>query len=274
MIEKLGIIDFRNIIRAIREFFGIDFSDYALTSFKRRLERVIQLYNLNGANELIIKLKDEPDFFEIFLKDISVEDTEMFRDPTMWRELREIVIPKFFTKPEFRIWMPSVTTGEEVFSLAIILREMGIQDDTKVIVTSLSKLNLETVKAGLYDMKKMEMNLANYKRAKTNSQLNDYFEVVNNKAQLDVTLLKNFEFVHHNLLEDKPPARIKMIIYRNKIIYFNLPLQNRILDIMYNGLMPGGIFVIGVKESIENFIADRKFILINDVENIHKKALV
>ena len=273
MIDRLGIIDFRNIIRAVRETRGIDFSDYALTSFKRRLERIIQLHSLNGANELIAKIKEEQDFFEVFLKDISVEDTEMFRDPSLWRELQENIFPKIITRIDFRIWLPTVTSGEELYSLAIILKELSLLEKVKIIATSISCRNIEFIKNGVYDLKKMEVNIANYNRLKGQYKLSDYYTVNNNKAYLDTSLLKDVEFLQHNISEDKAPSKIQFILYRDKMVYFNLPMQNRISDILYNCLMPGGHFVVGVKESLESYNSDKKFIEVNKTENIYKKAV-
>ncbi len=273
MTERLGIIDFRNIIRTIKETYDVDFSDYALTSFKRRLEKVVRVHNMNNADELIERLKEDKSFFSVFLQDISVEDTEMFRDPSLWRELRDVILPKLVVNENFKIWLPSCTSGEELFTLMIILRELAVQHKVRVVASSLSTLNLEFVQQGIYDLKKMEVNTANYKRYKGRLQLSDYYEIKNNKANLDLDLIKDVEFIEHDLLKDKPPSGVKMIVYRNKLIYFNLPLQNRVIKLLYDALHPAGYFIIGIKETIESFNSDNKFIPLNENENIFKRSI-
>jgi len=269
--DKIGIIDFRNIIKVIQEVYNIDFSDYALTSLKRRLEKVMTINCFNTVDEMLMKLKDSSDFFENFLFDISVEDTEMFRDPSFWRELKDVILPKTINGTEYSIWMPDLTSGEELFSLAIVLQEMEIFHNTKIIATSMSQKNLDTIKSGVLDSKKMEINIANYKRMKSKDNMQSYFVETNGKVEIDLKLIENVHFEKINMLTDKLPTKVKLILYRNKLIYFNQPLQSRVLSLLHQALVPGGHFVIGIKETLDIFNTEKKFLQVDESENIFKK---
>lgn len=274
MIDRLGIIDFRNIIRAIHETYDIDFSDYALTSFKRRLETVLHNNNLNNADELITKIKEDQKFFEIFLNDIAVDDTEMFRDPSLWKDLRDNWMPKIIKDDDFKIWFPDITSGEELYSLIIVLKEILLLDKVKIIATGISRKKMEIAQKGVFEQKQMEINIANYKRMNGLFELTKYFSTKNNKIHMDTSLLNGVTFLQHNFFKDKPPTKIKLIIYRNKMIYFNLPLQNKVLNVLHEILMPGGYLIIGVKESLNGFNNEsKKFVAINEAERIYKKVI-
>ncbi len=272
MSDKLGIIDFRNIIRAIDEVHEIDFSNHALTSFKHRLEKIMHKNNFSHADELISNIRLDKDFFEDFIFDISVTETEMFRDPSLWRVLRDEIFSEFSAHNKNTIWLPEATSGEDLYSLLILLHEIGVIDYVKIIVTSLGKRNIEFIKKGEYDIKKMEINDANYKRFKGYKNLKDYYTVVGNKAQMDKNLIKNTTFLCDDLLKNTVESRVNVIMFRNKMIYYNLPLQTKVLDIMHNVLVSGGILCIGIMETLEGYKTERNYNLINTNENILKKT--
>jgi len=271
---SLGIVDFRNIINAINNKYRIDFSDYALTSLKRRIERVLRINGFNNPEELIEKLNSESDFLDIFLHDISVEETEMFRDPFLWKYIKDELFQKIISETGTKIWMPMVTSGEELFTLLIVLKEENMLHDIKVQATSNSVKILDDIKTGFLDLKKMEVNIANYRRYKGRGQLEEYYQVFENRAQFDVSLLGNVEFVKHNLNTDKAPSRIKMILFRNQLIYFNQVLHSRTVNMLYESLLPGGYLVIGAKETLDLTGSDRRFVLINKQENVFKKSSI
>lgn len=273
MADRLGIIDIRNIIRTVVDNYDIDLGDYALTSLRRRLEKTMRVNNMGNADDLCIALKQNEDFFHTFLFDLVVEETEMFRDPALWRELKDSIIP-VNNADKFKIWIPEIATGEELYSLCITLSEMEILDKVEIVGTTFSPKNIEFVKEGLFDNKKMETNIANYNRTKAQKQLENYYKVKGNKAQMDVELIKNVKLYSINIFTDKTPNKVNLLIYRNKMIYFNLPLQTRCLDLLHGSLQIGGFLVIGIKESLESYNSDRKFLLLNESENIYKKIIV
>ncbi len=271
MNEKLGIVEFRNIVNAIHELHEIDFTDYALTSLKRRVETFISENRIAYPFELIEKFKTDPAFFEKFLKEISVKDTEFFRDPTLWKALKDAIFQKILeTNSSLRIWMPGSNSGEELYSLTIVLKEVGLLETSYITHSNICKKNTEFIKTGAYDIKKFEAYKANYTRWGGKYKLSDYYISNNNKAYMDATLLGNVEFIKYIPLKDKAPTDFNLIICRNTMLYFNKTLQNQYLEILYNSLSPGGFLVIGVKESLSEVWYSR-FLLIDKEEKIYRK---
>ncbi len=270
--NKLGIIDYRNIIKTVRSTYSIDFNDFAMTSFKRKLEQIIIKNKLGDADGLINKIKIDENFKKIFLNEISIDDTEMFRDPSLWREMK-FILNKEKNRQSFKIWFPEVSSGEELYSFLILLKEIDLLDKVKVLVTSFSDKNIEFIKKGVFDIKKMEVNNANYLRYSLSGNLMNFYSKNNNKAYMDLSLLKNTDFKNYVSFKGDLISNFHMIFFRNKMIYFNKTLQMKMLRIITNSLYLGGYFVIGIKEKFDNFSAISKFNVLNRYENIYKKII-
>lgn len=269
MIEEIGIIDARKIINVIKENYNIDFSNYALTSLKRRFLFAWQNSGAKSVDDLLIKLSSRT-FFESFLYNICVDVTEMFRDPGVWRELKSIILSNL-EGSTFKIWFPNCSSGEELYSIAIMLREMGVEDKVQIYATNQSCKKNEFVQAGVYAVKREDVNSANYERTHGEKELSEYLDEKNNKIQMDTTLLKNVEFICAKSIQEKAPKGVKLIIYRNSLIYFNKSLQNEVIDTFYDALLPNGYLCIGIKESLNSIGADKKFRTVNEVERIFQK---
>ena len=271
---ELGIVDTRNIIKVLDDVYSIDFKNHALTFFKRRVENFIKLNSLRDADGFIQKVEKDRDFFELFLKEVCVETTEMFRDPSLWRLLREDILPKnIYNTPNFKIWLPEVSSGEELYSLAIILKKLNLQDNVQIIVSSISELYLERIKTGFFDPKKIETNDANYSRIFTDGQLSEYYTIKDDKAFWNISLIENVKLTKQNIIFDDYPKGTKLILFRNQMIYYNQILQERFMKIMYNSLVPGGHLLIGNNERIDYWNSDKDYILVSDTESIYKKKL-
>ena len=271
---ELGIVDTRNIIKTLQNVYNYDFKNYALTFFKRRVERVIQTHNLKGADGFIRKIETEKEFFEVFLQEICVDTTEMFRDPSLWRVFKDEMVPQLVNKtPNFKIWIPEVSSGEELFSIAIMLRKLDLLKNVQLIASSISELNFENIKKGYFDPKKIETNDTNFKRIFKESDLSDFYTYQNENAQWDTSLIENTKFIKQNIIFDDYPKGIKFILFRNHMIYFNQILQERFIKIMYNSLIPGGHLIIGNNEKIDYWNSDKDYTLISKSESIYKKKL-
>jgi chemotaxis protein methyltransferase CheR len=270
--DKIGIVEFRNIVAAIQESYEIDLRDFALTSLKRRIEKVLKVFNYKSADQLISKIQNDPSFVESFLHTISVSETEMFRDPSFWNEFKDKVIPKLLSVKNNNIWIPCATTGEEFYTLQMILHELGIQDKFKVTISGISQENLDFIKKGEYDLKKSELNEANYKRYSVNRDFKDYAKLTGRKVIMDSGLRKNASFVKHNIFKDSAPTDACLILYRNKILYFNQTLQNKVLRILDRAICGGGFLIIGVKESFDTSVTTGKYSRYSKNEKIFKKA--
>lgn len=268
---SIEINDYRNIINTLNEAHGLDMSNFAMTSLKRRIEKAIADNNFRGADELIERIKTDKDFKDIFLNSISVDETEMFRDPSMWREIRDKVLPKITGSGQTRIWIACSTSGDELYSLCILLREAGAGEHAQIIATSISEKNIRFIKKRIYELKKFETNDANYVRFNPDGNLRDYYTVTGSKIVMDQNLLSNVEFLAHNIFTDDPPGNIKLILYRNKMIYFNRSLSGKALSMLDRSLLQGGFLVIGVKEFFDHTAVSGKYVIFNKAESIYKK---
>ena len=162
--KEITINEIKRLISFIKNTYRFDFSSYALSSFKRRLERILALYTLPSIDSLTIKLQQNPEFFEEFLREITVNTTEMFRAPGFWRKLRDDILPVLAGYPSIRIWSSACSSGEEVYSLAIVLKEAGLLHKAKILATDINEKVLRKGMNGIYWNKNVESNENNYLR--------------------------------------------------------------------------------------------------------------
>jgi chemotaxis protein methyltransferase CheR len=270
--QDIEISDLRRITELVKEQYRYDFTNYAMSSFRRRILRIMELYKFGSADLLIKRLKDDKSFFDEFIAEITVNVTEMFRDPPFWRELRDNVIPNILLNHNtISIWHAGCSSGEEVFSMAILLKEMGILDKAKIIATDIDKVILEKAKKGHYSMKNMELNEKNYIRFEGKNNFKDYFKEENGKAVMDKSLIQNVSFREHDLVQGVVFNKFDLILCRNVMIYFNQNLQNEVLKKHHESLFKYGYLVIGSKESLIWCEIANKFIVVNNEEKIYKK---
>jgi len=271
---ELGIVDIREIVRLINSMYGFDFSNYSLTSFKYRLEKVIAKNNLSSPESLYRKLSDEPDFFDKFMHQISVPSTEMFRDPSLWRWLRESYFPLLEEKQlfNFKIWLPHCVSGCELYSLAILLKELNILDKIKIFATTYSNESIDYIKSGEYPLKKIEISSENYKRYQGEFDLSDYYTQEQYAVKRDTSLIKNVEFIKDDINYFRAPRNVKLIMMRNVCIYFNPGFQELIHQRMYESLSAAGNFIIGSKENIKTKgNSTALFELVEENESVYKR---
>lgn len=273
---ELGIVDIREIIRTIHAVYNYDFSNYALTSLKQRFERLMGIYALSSAENLIRKINQEPAFLDTLLYEIAVPSTEMFRDPSLWRWLREECFPAVQEKNtgNFKIWLPACVSGGELFSLAILLSEMGLSAKVQIIATYTSDKIAELLKSGRYDLKKLEVSQENYKRFNGSKDLSSYYKTDKSHIIRDLSLIANVEFRKISIGFDNAPQNIKLILFRNSLIYFNPAQQDRILQLLHASLSVSGHLVLGIRERISGINSSREFELINDAESVYRKRML
>ncbi len=273
---EIGIVETRNVIKALLDTYGYDFRDFALTSFKRRLEDVIAKNGLKDSDGLINKLTRNKDFFEFFLKDITPETTEMFRDPSLWRSLREEIIPTIVKNTtKLKIWVAAFDSGEELYSLCILLKEMNMLDMFEIYASTISDEVTKKIKSGRLDIKQLEVNEANYDRSNGTLHYANYHTTANNTGVLliDTSLVENVKFIKQDTLYSNAPSGIRLVLFRNQLIYFNQLLQDKALKAIYDSIAPGGYLVLGAKETLENTNSNDKFTVVNDTEQIYKKKV-
>jgi chemotaxis protein methyltransferase CheR len=270
---ELGIVDIREIIRTIKLHYNYDFADYALTSFKQRLERVMIRNNIDSPEKMITKLQKESGFFNTFLSDIAVPSTELFRDPSLWRWLREVYFPSVIEKTigKFKIWLPYCVSGGELYSLTILLSEMDMLDKVYIVATCISDILIDKISEGCYDPKKIDVSVENYKRFNGSRDLSTYFKTDQGCVLSATSLIRNVEFRKLTINFDNAPVNNKLILFRNNLIYYNPTMQERVLQILHETLSGSGHLILGIREKIVNSNTNRDFEVINEAESVYRK---
>jgi chemotaxis protein methyltransferase CheR len=269
--QDIDIADLKRISELIYQKYNYDFRNYAMSSFKRRVLRILELKKFT-VDSLIKKLNEAPLFIHEFLDELTVNVTEMFRDPSFWRVMREEIIPAILLNhKQFKIWHAGCSSGEEVLSMAIMLKEMGILGDVQIFATDLDTNILERAKTATYSNKNMELNEKNYIRFQGAGSLKDYYREENGVAVFNKDLLANVTFRKHDLVLGEPFNKFDLILCRNVMIYFNQALQNEVLKKFHQSLFKYGYLAIGSKESLIWCDYANRFIVVNSEEKINKK---
>jgi chemotaxis protein methyltransferase CheR len=271
VVQDIDIADLKKITELVQGKYGYDFRNYAMSSFKRRMLRILELKNLT-IESLLKKLNDQPSFIEEFLDELTVNVTEMFRDPGFWRIMRDEIIPGILLNHKtFKIWHAGCSSGEEVLSMAILLKEMGIHQDVQLFASDLDVNILEKAKAASYPIKNMELNEKNYIRYEGKKSLKEYYKEENGKAVFDKELMQNVSFRKHDLVKGEIFNKFDLVLCRNVMIYFNQSLQNEVLKKFHESLFKYGYLAIGSKESLIWCDVASKFLVVNNEEKVYKK---
>ncbi|MCH8347282.1 MAG: protein-glutamate O-methyltransferase CheR [Proteobacteria bacterium] len=229
--------------------YGFDFREYSRSSLKRRVNNLLGLERLATVSELQSKVLHDTRFMERFLLNLSISVTSMFRNPEMYLAFREKVVPLLKTYPSLRIWHAGCATGEEVYSMAILLKEEGLEKKTRIYATDFNEDVLKKAKAGIYPMSQMKEYTSNYIRAGGKASFSEYYSARYDNVILDPKLRKNIVFSKHNLATDSSFNEFNVIFCRNVMIYFNETLQERVHKLFHDSMCRFGILVLGNKES-------------------------
>ncbi|MBS7563385.1 protein-glutamate O-methyltransferase CheR [Mucilaginibacter sp. Bleaf8] len=268
--EGITVVQLDELINLIKKIHGFDFSGYSKASFKRRLARVMQLKKLNFV-DLKYMLVNEPDFFQYFLEEITVNVTEMFRDPLFYKALNQQVLPYLSTFQHIKIWSAGCSTGEEVYSLAILLQEAGLRKKSFIYGTDVNTEVLREAKRGIYSLRKIKSYAENYQYSGLPGTITDHFTMLYDAATIHAELRQNTLFSVHNLISDSVFNEFQLISCRNVFIYFDSELQEKILDLFYRSLCPLGFLCLGSKEAIRSDSFRKRFKVISSKENIYQK---
>jgi len=243
-------IEIALLLEAIHLKYGYDFRGYSKSSLKRRIKRRLSLSDLKSICEMQHKLLYEKDFFETILLDFSINVTEMFRDPSFYRTIRKVIIPELKRLPFIRIWHAGCSTGEEVYSMAILLKEEGIYKKTRIYATDFNEQVIKKAKEGIYPIDRMKDYTTNYLKGGGRTSFADYYTAKYEFALMDKSLKEHIVFTDHNLVTDGVFGEMDIIFCRNVLIYFNRELQNRVFNLFRNSLRDGGFLCLGSKESV------------------------
>jgi chemotaxis protein methyltransferase CheR len=258
------------LIDLVKKVHGFDFSGYTKASLKRRIVRIMQLKKLEFYDLKHILVNDQP-FFQDFLEEITVNVTEMFRDPLFYKALNLQVIPYLSTYQHAKIWCAGCSTGEEVYSLAILLREAGLARKSFIYGTDINTEVLKEARKGIYSLRNIKSYAENYQYTGLKGSISDNFTILYDAASIHNELKQNTLFSVHNLVSDDVFNEFQLISCRNVFIYFETALQERILELFYKSLCPLGYLCLGSKETIRSDVFKKKFKVINQKENIYQK---
>ncbi len=243
-------IEIQLLLQAAYLKYGYDFRRYAGALVRRRLLRRLSLSGLKSISEMQNRLLHDRSFFEALLSDLSINVTEMFRDPSFYRALRDKVIPALKGHPFIKIWHAGCSTGEEVYSMAILLKEEGMLEKTQIYGTDFSHQVIQKAKEGIYPIDRMKEYGSNYRESGGSGSLSDYYTARYDYAVMDRSLKTNVILADHNLVTDGVFGEINLILCRNVLIYFNRDLQDRVFGLFRDSLCAGGFLCLGPKESV------------------------
>lgn len=248
--RSLQSIEVELLLTGMAERYGYDFRNYARASLTRRIRRAVQIERLPSISALLERLLHDPDAAMRFVTALSVHTTAMFRDVEVYRALRNDVIPMLRTYPFVRIWHVGCSSGEEVYSLAILLEETGLYERCRIYATDLSDAILERARQGVFPLRSMREYTQAYQRAGGTHDFSSYYVTDNEHAVFRQSLRRNVVFSQHNLVCDSAFNEFQLIMCRNVLLYFDETLRARAHDLFHHSLSSFGILVLGKKEAM------------------------
>ena len=256
---KIGLSEVDELILLINDYSGYDFSDYSMPSLNRRFQRYIDLNKISDFKQLLQDLMNDSSMLNNLIEEVTVNVTEMFRDPSFFAAIRSELVPQLNKLPLIKIWHAGCSTGEEVYSMAILLKEHNLLDKSIIYATDINQTVLDVAKSGKYSIESFKENEINYRDSEGTNKLSDYYTVLNGEVLINEDLKSKIIFSTHNLVSDNAFNQFDLVVCRNVLIYFNKSLQDNVLQMFFNSLNENGILAIGSKETImfspiENFM--------------------
>ena len=270
--DDVDEIELSLLLEGVFRRYGFDFREYAPASLRRRIWRRMHAEGLETISALQNRLLHDPDCMERLLLDLSINVTAMFRDPAFYRSFREKVVPLLRTYPFTRIWVAGCSTGEEVYSLAILLQEENLSERTRIYATDINESVLERARAGVFPLDKMREYTQNYIKAGGTQAFSEYYLAKYDGAQFQRSLVENVVFAQHNLVSDRSFNEFNVIVCRNVMIYFDRALQDRVHRLFYESLVTFGVLGLGAKESIRFSPYGDSFEALDPSERLYRKV--
>ncbi|MES2879978.1 MAG: protein-glutamate O-methyltransferase CheR [Pseudomonadota bacterium] len=268
----LETIEIDLLLEAIYRRYGYDFRAYARASIERRIRLFLSGTDCATVSEMIPRVLHDSAFFSRLAPYFSIPVTEMFRDPWVYRAVREQVVPLLRTWPHFKVWHAGCATGEEVYSLAILLKEEGLYDRATIYATDFSDAALDQARAGTYEIDRLQDATRNYQQAGGKASLADYYHAAYGAAAMDPVLRERIVFSNHNLVSDSVFGEMHLVFCRNVLIYFNHELQDRALGLFAESLVHGGFLCLGTKEDLQFSAVHGSFEAVDRKARIYKKS--
>ncbi len=261
------------ILNDLIEHHGYDFRGYSRSSLSRRIYRLMSLDKYASFSEFRFRLKYDTSFLSRFVEGITVNVTEMFRDPAFFQVLREDILPLLATKPLIRIWHAGCSTGEEIYSMAILLHEANLLHKSLLYATDLNPAVLNAAREGIYSLTQMKTWSENYILSGGTRDFSTYYTANYDRAKLDSILAERFVLSTHNLVSDRSFNEFQLILCRNVLIYFDKPLQEKVLTLFYESLESLGFLALGTKETLKFSAVANKFQQVAPEQKIWRKIV-
>ncbi|MEI7499247.1 MAG: protein-glutamate O-methyltransferase CheR [Bacteroidota bacterium] len=244
-------IEIRLFVEAIYQKYGYDFRNYSQAHVKRRILNRFNLSGMKYITDMIHESIYNHKFVDQMLMDLSITVTEMFRDATFYRALREEILPILQTYPFIKIWHAGCASGEEVYSMAIMLNEEGLYGKSQIYATDFNPIIIKQAKDGIYPINRIKEFTVNYQKSGGKGSFSDYYTANYESAKLLDALKKNIVFATHNLVTDSVFAEVNLVVCRNVLIYFDRELQDKVIRLFVDSLPGGGILCLGSKENLQ-----------------------
>ena len=270
--EELECLEIELLLEGVHRRYAYDFRDYAPASLRRRLWRRAQAEGVRTLSALQERVLHDPACMERLLLDLSVTTTSMFRDPPFWRAFREHVVPVLRTHPFLRIWIAGCSTGQETYSMAILLEEEGLLDRSRIYSTDVNAAVLDTARAGMFPLARMREATDHYIKAGGTRAFSDYYVAGYDSARFRRSLTESVVWAQHNLVSDGSFNEFHVVFCRNVLIYFAKPLQDRVHALMHESLAPFGVLGLGSRESLRFTRCEADYAPVVESERLYRRV--
>ena len=269
--NKNNELKIHELLETVYHKYGYDFRQYSGAHVKRRIVNRMNLSGITDISELQLKVLSDVSFASTLLRDLSINVTEMFRDPGFYKSLREKVIPVLKTYPFVKIWHAGCSTGEEAYSMAILLQEEGLFERTTIYATDFNQQVLNYAKEGIFSNRLIKEYTSNYQLSGGTESFSNYYTSDDKNVIMKQSLKDKIVWANHNLVTDSVFAEVNLILCRNVLIYFDRKLQNNVQSLFYKSLISGGILCLGTKESLRFTDFKDDYSIIDEKQRIFKK---
>ena len=264
-------LEIQLLLETIFKRYGYDFKNYAGASIRRRIIQFMEMTGATTISEMIPRVIHDETYFGSMVRNFSITVTEMFRDPTMFAAMRQKIIPLLKSYPFIKVWHAGCASGEEAYSLAIIMQEEEMFSKTTIFATDFNNAALEKAREGVYNIEAVKQNTQNYQLAGGKSSFSEYYHAKYGGMSISRKFKEKITFANHNLVTDQVFSETHLILCRNVLIYFNKELQDRVIGLFYDSLVHGGFLCLGMKESLMFSKYEKNFEEIDHKHKIFKK---
>ena len=271
MAVPIGELELRLLLEAIFDRYHYDFRSYAMASLKRRLAQACDTLRVGTLSGLQEKVLHEPESFSTLLQYLTVQVSDMFRDPEFFAALRTKVLPVLATYPSIKVWVAGCSAGEEAYSVAILLQEAGLLERSIVYATDINAQALRMAQGGVFELTRLRGFTENHRRSGGTTSLSDYYHASGESAIMDSALRRKITFSDHSLATDNVFSEVHLVTCRNVLIYFDHALQNRALRLFADALVSRGFLGLGSKESLRFIEAAGRFSDFSSPERLYRK---